>query len=80
MPVPNRHETAPPWWENNMTVWAPMDGNDFRKPMTGSQWQMGPDDGDPRLTPSGDVARRGTIPAYVPYAILNPGVISSVPQ
>lgn len=35
---------------------------------------------DPRLTPSGDIARHGTIPSYVPYAVLNPGRIHNIPQ
>lgn len=35
---------------------------------------------DPRLTPSGDVARRGTIPSYVPFAPVNPRRIVNLPQ
>lgn len=35
---------------------------------------------DPRLTPSGDVARRGTIPPYVPFAVLSPRYPMALPQ
>jgi len=53
----------------------------FRQAAPAVDW-VGPDTttGDPRLTPDGDVARRGTIPPYVPYAVLSPGVLTSVPQ
>jgi len=80
MPVPDRHATAPPWWQHNMTAWQPMDGDAFRKPMAGAGWTgpLGP--GDPRLGPGGDVARRGTIPDYVTYGVLNPGNLTTTVQ
>lgn len=54
----------------------------FRQRMHGAEWSMQstPGGGDPRLTPSGDIARRGTIPPYTPYAVINPGRVVNRPQ
>jgi hypothetical protein len=35
---------------------------------------------DPRLTPAGDVTRQTRVPFYVPFAVLNPGHITTTPQ
>lgn len=73
------HRPMVPYWENP-TIHDPP-AADFRCPHTEAQWSnpFG-DNGDPRLTPSGDIARRGTIPAYVPFAVMNPANIDRVPQ
>lgn len=57
-------------------------GDLFRHALPGAGWSdtVALGGQDPRLTPSGDVARRGTIPAYVPFAVLNPGKIVNIPQ
>jgi hypothetical protein len=77
--MPNRHAEIRPWWDNPV-VHAPFDGDDFRRPMPGADWAgpLGP--GDPRLTPAGDIARRGTIPEYVTYAVQHPGNITTTVQ
>lgn len=75
--IPNRHSEMAPY---DGTVWMPLDGDVFRRSMAGADWSgpLGP--GDPRLTPAGDHARDGTIPDYVPFAVINPGRFTSVPQ
>ena len=67
-----------PWWENP-TVWAPPSPT-FRMDHLGAQWNAAPPGGDPARTANGDIARAGTIPQYVPYALLHPGMIGTTPQ
>lgn len=55
---------------------------DFRTKMPAADWNPTSALGgqDPRLTPSGDIAREGTIPDYVTYAVLNPRAVTAIPQ
>lgn len=76
--IPNRHETAPPWWAQIPR--HPMQPATFRREHKGLQWSGPMPVGDPRLTAEGDIARAGTIPDYVPMAVLNPGRYTSIPQ
>lgn len=68
-----------PWWHHIPVHQQP--AATFRQPHPGAQWtQEWGDDPDPRLGPAGDVARRGTIPKYTTYAVVNPRRRGPVPQ
>lgn len=76
--MPNRHATAPPWFEIPLDVKG-RDAATFRREYpTGWVGPLGP--GDPRLQAGGDHARRGSIPPYVPMAKLSPASTWMVPQ
>ena len=72
----------PMWHWGQMPVLHAFPGADFRTPMPAADWNPTSALGgqDPRETPSGDIARAGTIPDYVPYAVINPRRPVTVPQ
>lgn len=67
-----------PWWETP-TIWAPPSPT-FRMSHPEAAWNAAPAGGDPARTAGADIARRGTIPSYVPYAVINPGRLTTTVQ
>lgn len=86
MNVPYRQMS--PWWHQSGAAYQPQAPATFRTPSPVGVFnpaqpphQVGAiHSNDPRLTPAGDVTRNVRLPGYVPFAVLNPGRLTTTPQ